>query len=97
MPPTSRLPLAMWAEVDGTFTNRQGMVQRLRAAIEPAGDSLPGWEILAELGIAPGRRHRARLTQEGVPGRPAETRLHEGRRVGPTILPVQLRFANTRG
>src|SRR5215471_6747959 len=31
------LPMADWAEVDGTFTNRLGMVQRVRAAVPPAG------------------------------------------------------------
>ena len=43
------LPLADWAEVDGTITNRQGMVQRMRAAIAAAGRALPGWEILSRL------------------------------------------------
>src|SRR5262249_52726259 len=44
------LPMAAWAEVDGTFTNKLGMVQRIRAALPPAGDALPGWEIVTHLG-----------------------------------------------
>ena len=48
------LPLAMWAEVDGSFTNRQAKVQRLHAAVAPAGQSRPGWEIAARLGRAMG-------------------------------------------
>ena len=39
------LPAAAWAEVDGTFTNRDGRVQRVRAAVPPKGSSRPHWEI----------------------------------------------------
>jgi predicted molibdopterin-dependent oxidoreductase YjgC len=41
------LPAAMWAEVDGTFTNYQRRVQRLRVAVPPPGDARPGRELLA--------------------------------------------------
>jgi NADH-quinone oxidoreductase subunit G len=43
------LPAAAWAEVDGTFTNYQRRVQRLKAAVPPPGDARPGWELLAGL------------------------------------------------
>jgi NADH-quinone oxidoreductase subunit G len=43
------LPLAVWAEVDGTFTNFQRRVQRIRAAFAAPGDARPAWELLAEL------------------------------------------------
>lgn len=49
------LPAAVYAEQDGTFTNFQGRVQRLWRAVEPLGDSLPGWEILARLARAMGQ------------------------------------------
>jgi NADH-quinone oxidoreductase subunit G len=42
------LPAATYAEKEGTFTNFQGRVQRIRKAIEPMGDSRPDWEILGE-------------------------------------------------
>ena len=43
------LPAATFAEKDGTFTNTERRVQRVRAAIEPLGDSRPDWEILCDL------------------------------------------------
>jgi len=43
------LPAAMWAEVDGSFTNFQRRVQRIRAAFPPPGDARPMWELSAEL------------------------------------------------
>jgi formate dehydrogenase major subunit len=44
------LPSAAYAEREGTFTNFQGRVQRFRAAIEPLGEALPDWRVLARLG-----------------------------------------------
>ncbi|MBM4046411.1 MAG: formate dehydrogenase subunit alpha, partial [Planctomycetes bacterium] len=41
---------ASFAEKDGTFTNTERRVQRVRKAIEPIGDSRPDWEILCDLG-----------------------------------------------
>ncbi len=97
------LPLAAWAEVDGTFTNRQGSVQRIRAAVPPIGDALPGWEIVSLLS------HRLGMPME-FSGRTAAP---SARSVfleakdkmafmkeadwGRTSLPIQLRFANSRG
>jgi len=42
-------PAASYAEVDGTFTNNDGFVQRVRQAIEPVHQSLPDWMIVARL------------------------------------------------
>ena len=51
------LPLAAWAERDGTFTNFLGRVQRFRAGVEPLGDALAGWDaigrVLAAAGLSP--------------------------------------------
>ena len=103
------LPMADWAEVDGTFTNRQGLVQRVRAAVPPAGDALPGWEIISLLAH---RLGLSMLFSSGVEGRaPAEATtaravfLEAKQKMafmknadwGRTSLPVQLRFANSRG
>src|SRR5262249_14976358 len=41
------LPAAMWAEVEGTFTNFQRRVQRLRASVPAPGDARPRWELAA--------------------------------------------------
>ncbi len=43
------LPAAAWAEVDGSFTNYQRRVQRLKAAVPPPGDAMPRWELAAGL------------------------------------------------
>ncbi len=39
------LPAASFAEVDGTFTNNTGFVQRVRKAIEPVNQSKADWVI----------------------------------------------------
>ena len=51
------LPATSFAEKDGTFTNSERRVQRVRKVVEPVGESRPDWEILCELG----RRLSARL------------------------------------
>ena len=43
------LPAISWAEKDGTFTNTDRRVQRVRKAIEPRGKSMPDWQILSKL------------------------------------------------
>jgi len=43
------LPLAAWVERDGTFTNFLGRVQRFRAAVEPLGEALAGWDLVGRV------------------------------------------------
>jgi predicted molibdopterin-dependent oxidoreductase YjgC len=43
------LPAALWAEVEGSFTNFQRRVQRIRRAVPPPGDARPRWELAAGL------------------------------------------------
>ena len=43
------LPAASFAERDGTFTNTERRVQRVRQAIEPVGDSKPDWWITCQI------------------------------------------------
>jgi len=43
------LPVASFAEKEGTFTNFEGRINRVRRAIEPLGESLPDWEIIRQL------------------------------------------------
>ena len=45
------LPSTVYAEKDGTFTNMDGRVQRIRAALEPWGESKSEWQILSALAI----------------------------------------------
>jgi formate dehydrogenase alpha subunit len=43
------LPGTSFAEKEGTFTNTERCVQRVRQAIEPIGESRPDWYIIQEL------------------------------------------------
>lgn len=43
------LPAVSWAEKDGTFTNTDRRVQRVRQAIAPRGAARPDWQILCDL------------------------------------------------
>jgi predicted molibdopterin-dependent oxidoreductase YjgC len=43
------LPIASFAETEGTVTNMEGRVQTLHAAVAPPGEARPGWQVLAEL------------------------------------------------
>ncbi len=43
------LPAACFAEKDGTFTNTERRVQRVRKAVEPPGEARADWEIICEL------------------------------------------------
>jgi NADH-quinone oxidoreductase subunit G len=42
---TVALPMSVYAERPGTFTNVNGLVQKFEQAIEPLGQSLPQWQI----------------------------------------------------
>ena len=50
------LPAAAFAEKDGTFTNSERRVQRVRAAVPPPGEARPDWWITAELAKRVARR-----------------------------------------
>jgi formate dehydrogenase alpha subunit len=43
------LPAAAFSEKDGTFTNTERRVQRVRKAIPPAGESKGDWQITSEI------------------------------------------------
>lgn len=63
------LPGASWAEKDGTFSNTDRRVQRVRKAFEPFGQSRADWEIICDLARRLenklGREHTARWNYEG--------------------------------
>jgi len=50
------LPAACYAEKDGTFTNTERRVQRVRKAVEPPGQARPDDKILADLSTRMGYR-----------------------------------------
>jgi formate dehydrogenase alpha subunit len=43
------LPAVSWAEKEGTFTNTDRRVQRVRKALEPRGQSRADWQIICDL------------------------------------------------
>lgn len=43
------LPAACFAEKNGTHTNTERRVQRLRKAVDPPGDARPDWQIICEI------------------------------------------------
>jgi len=58
------LPATPFAEKEGTFTNTDRRVQRVRSAHPPRGDSRPDWEILCDLA----KRLESRLGRKGSAG-----------------------------
>ena len=70
------LPAASFAEKDGTFTNTERRVQRIRRAVNPPGEARPDWWITAELG--------KRLGGKGFDYESAEAVFEEIRAVVPT-------------
>jgi formate dehydrogenase major subunit len=69
------LPAAGWPEKDGTFTNTERRVQRVRAAVPPPGGARPDWTVFRDLA--------ARLGYAGLNYETAEDIWNEVRRVGP--------------
>ena len=43
------LPAVTFAEKDGTFTNTERRVQRIRQGIDPIGEARPDWQIICQL------------------------------------------------
>jgi len=51
-------PIAAYPEIDGSFTNFKGRVQRINAAFPPPGNAIAGIEAIARLGQAlDGKEH----------------------------------------
>lgn len=63
------LPAVTFAERDGTFTNTERRVQRVRKAVEPVGNSKPDWWITCQLAQRMGGKgfnfsHPAQIMEE---------------------------------
>jgi NADH-quinone oxidoreductase subunit G len=91
------LPASAWAEVDGTFTNGKGIVQRVRTAVEPPGEARPHRELIAliakRLGVDVGPTSAKAVFAEMKKSVPDFADASFGRE----FLPIQLRFAGSRG
>jgi len=58
------LPIATYAETDGTFTNFEGRVQRVNQAVEPLGDSVPAWLMISRLAQSLGHDYHYSSAEE---------------------------------
>jgi formate dehydrogenase alpha subunit len=66
------LPAAAFAEKEGTFTNSERRVQRVRQALDPPGQARPDWWITAELAKRVARRLGLNLDDQFAYGGAAE-------------------------
>lgn len=57
------LPASGWSEKDGTFTNAEGVTQRLQKVIDAPGQSQPDWQILRNLSLSMGKEIAIRSIQ----------------------------------
>jgi NADH-quinone oxidoreductase subunit G len=91
------LACAAWPEAHGTMTNRQGRVQRLRAAYPVPGQALPAWEVIVRLARKLGATfeyaHPKTVFAEMKQAVPA----FASAQWGGEEQTVQLRFAASRG
>ena len=83
------LPSASFAEKDGTFTNSDRRVQRVRQALPAVGESLPDWQIICALAT----RMEKQLGVEASAGFDAQLLFH-ARCQRADDLPVGQRFAH---
>ncbi len=58
------LPAASFAEKDGTFTNTERRVQRVRKAIDPPGSAMPDWQIICALAERIGQKLQERRDRD---------------------------------
>jgi predicted molibdopterin-dependent oxidoreductase YjgC len=91
------LASAAWAEVSGTVTNRQGIVQRMHAAYAPSGQALPAWEIIVRLAQASGAAIAYNHPRQVFDDLAAKVPDFKGAVWGRETRPIQLRWANSRG
>jgi NADH-quinone oxidoreductase subunit G len=60
------LPAASFAEIDGTYTNNDGFVQRVRQSIPPVHQSKSDWMITAQLALELGMDFKFELSASAV-------------------------------
>ena len=58
------LPSASWAESEGTYTNSERRVSRVRKIKEAPGEAKPGWWIMKEIAKRMGREWQSNSAQE---------------------------------
>jgi formate dehydrogenase alpha subunit len=83
------LPAASFAEKEGTITNTERRVQRIRKAIEPVGESKADWEIASLIA--------RKMGASGFDYSSAEEVFEEIRKVTPSYAGVSYKRIGTRG
>ncbi len=91
------LPVATWAEVDGTFTNKTGLVQRIQPALSSPGEAVPGWQALALLAGKRGVSLAYASAGEAFAEAALRYPFMKDAVWGQCRPPVQLRFGESRG
>ena len=90
------LPAASWAEKEGTFTNTDRRVQRVRKALEPRGQARADWEIICDLAKRIEKKLGRSRSAFWAYQRPAEV-LEEMGRVVPEYAGVKYRRIEKQG
>ncbi len=98
------LPAAMWAEVDGTFTNAPTVpgiasrrVQRMRAAFDPPGAAAPHWQHVVAIARRLGQSLEYPNPRALFNAMKEQTPTLASAEWGRPVPLVQLRFAGSRG
>jgi NADH-quinone oxidoreductase subunit G len=91
------LPVATWAEADGTFTNRDDRVQRIHSALATSGEAAPAWQVLASLASKLGMNLAYTSAAEVFAEAALRYPFLQGALWGPPSPLVQLRFGESRG
>lgn len=91
------LPAAIWAEVDGTITDHEKRVKRMRRAVEPPGYARPHWDLLERVGAELGMARRFDRAFRVFAAMKARVELFADAEWGPALRTKQLRFAGRRG
>ena len=90
------LPATSFAEKDGTFTNSERRVQRVRKAIDPVGDSRPDWLIIQEVARRISQKLDLELEREFAYDHPSEI-FDEMRSLSPNIAGISYQRLEDEG
>ncbi|MCW5637138.1 MAG: molybdopterin-dependent oxidoreductase [Rubrivivax sp.] len=67
------LPAATWGEKDGTVTNSERRITRVRPAVPPAGEARADWQIVVDVARRLERQLAGRVPERRAPGLVGET------------------------
>jgi NADH-quinone oxidoreductase subunit G len=93
------LPAAAWAENTGSMSNFEGRVQRMQAAYPPKGQARQVWQICCDLAntISDTTSMNYESAEAVFNEMKKNVAAFGDAKWGKDLLPIQLRFANSRG